>query len=142
MINSQIKAPYNDDFMTYDELSGRYIITEAGLKRKGIFLRARLERYRGIDCTVVINAFCETVANHVYTYMNDHSANPYRLAEVISGRADLRSVIFRAQAVQAKFVYFNGDQTLSIKAEERTNYIAPLAAAALRDAGLLYAGGY
>lgn len=142
MNNSQKNTPYNDDFLIYDELSGRYVITEEGLKRRGIFLRARLERHTSVDPTFVINAFCEAVANHVYTYMNDHTANPYRLAEVIAGNADLRGVIFRAQAEQAKFVYFNGDQTLSVKPEERLNYISPLAAAALRNAGLLYAGGY
>lgn len=142
MVNVPMQAPISDDYMIFDEVSGRYIITERGLESKGIFLRARIERYNANYASVVISSFCEAVANHVYTYMYDHSANPHRLAEVIAGNAGLRRVIFRAELEQAKFVYFNGDQTLSVKAEERVNYISPLAAAALRDAGLLYSGGF
>lgn len=133
--------PYNDDFLIYDELSGMYVITEEGLKRKGIFLRARLERYRGIDCTVVINAFCEAVATLVYTFLDDYAVSPCAVNHYISHSRDIRKVIFNAQAEQAKYVFYNGDLTLSAKEDERRNYMSPLAASILHNAGLTYAGG-
>ena len=142
MNNSQYCEPFNDDFLVFDEVSGRYIITERGLEKKGIFLRSRIERFNVEYASIVINAYCETVANHIYTYISDFAVDPCRLAAVIAHSPALRRVIYNAQAEQAKFVYFNGDQTLSVKPEERTNYIAPLAAAALTNAHLTYAGGY
>lgn len=142
MNNAQYGTPFNDDFLVYDEVSGRYVITEAGLERKGLFLRTRLERYGVEFASVVINAYCETVANHVYTYISNYSVDPCRLSAAIAQNPELRRVIYNAQAEQAKFVYFNGDQTLSIKPEERMNYISPLASSALSNAGLTYAGGY
>lgn len=142
MNNTQTNAPFSDDFLRYDEISGRYVITEKGLIRKGIFLRSRIERFNTEYASIVIDAYCETVANHIYTYISNFAVDPCRLAALIARNAELRRVIFNAQAEQAKFVYFNGDATLSIKPEERSNYIAPLAAAALTNAGLTYAGGY
>lgn len=134
--------PYNDDFLIFDELSGRYVITEEGLKRKGIFLRERLERYPAVDATTVINAFCESVANLVYTFLHTYSVYPCALDEFIAHSTEARRAIFNAEAEQAKYVYFNGDLTLSIKEEERRNYMSPTAAAILQNAGLTYSGGY
>lgn len=134
--------PYNDDFLIFDELSGRYIITEEGLKRKGMLLRTRLERYPGVDPTTVINAFCEAAANLVYTYIHNFAVSPHAIDEFIAHSAEARRAIFNAEAEEAKYVYYNGDLTLSIKEEERRNYMSPTAAAILQNAGLTYAGGW
>jgi hypothetical protein len=142
MNNKHFTEPFNDDFLVYDETSGRYVITERGLEKKGIFLRSRIERFNTEYASIVISAYCETVANHIYTYMSDFAVNPCQLAAMIAHDPNYRRVMYNAQAEQAKFVYFNGDATLSIKPDERTHYIAPLAASALTNAGLTYAGGY
>ncbi len=133
---------YNDDFLVFDEYSGRYIITEEGLKRKGMYLRQRFERHPGVDTTGIINEFCETVANLVYTYIHDFAKFPPALDEYIAHSKEARMAIFNAEAEQAKYVYYNGDLTLSIKEEERRNYMSPTAAAILQNAGLTYAGGW
>lgn len=142
MHNTQYTEPFSDDFLAYDEYSGRYIITERGLERKGIFLRSRVERYNVEYAPLVINAYCETVANHVYTYIASFSVNPSAVEHAIAHNRELRRVIYNAQAEQAKYVYFNGDATLSIKPEERNNYLGKAAADLLMNAGLTYAGGY
>lgn len=139
--NTRIE-PYNDDFLVFDEYSGRYIITEEGLKRKGMFLRPRLERYPAVDANTVITAFCELAAEHIYTYLHTFSVAPHALDEYIAHSKDARMAIFNAEAKQAKFVYYNGDLTLSIKEEERRNYMSPTAAAILQNAGLTYSGGW
>ena len=133
--------PYSDDFMTYNETSGRYVITEDALKSKGIYLRPRLERYRTHDVTGIINAFCDQASLHVYTYIHQFSVD-MRIDRLIAMCSEYRRAVYTAMLEQAKYIYFNGDQTLSVKPEERSQYMAPLAAAVLRDAGLLYAGGY
>ena len=134
--------PYNDDYLIYDELLERYVITEEGLKRKGMFLRARLERYPAVDANTVITAFCEAAANLVYTYLHNFAVSPHTLDEYIAHSKEARMAIFNAEAEQAKYVYYNGDLTLSIKEEERRNYMSPTAAAILQNAGLTYAGGW
>ena len=133
--------PYNDDYLIYDELLERYVITEEGLKRKGMFLRARLERYPAVDANTVITAFCELAAEHIYTYLHAFSVAPHALDEYIAHSKDARMAIFRAEAEQAKYIYKNGDLTMAMKDEERRNYMSPIAAAILQNAGLTYAGG-
>ena len=133
--------PYSDDLMRFNETSGRYVITEEALKSKGIYLRTRLERYRTQDMSAIINAFCDQASLHVYTYIHQYSVD-IRIDRLIAMCSEYRPIVYNAMIEQAKYIYFNGDQTLSAKPEERQQYIAPLAAAVLRDAGLLYAGGY
>lgn len=142
MNNTQYREPFNDDYLTYDDVSGRYIITERGLEKKGIFLRTRIERFNVEYASIVIDAYCETVAAHVYNYISSFAVNPYGLAETIAHDPNLRRVIYNAQAEQAKYVYFNGDATLSNKPEERNNYLGKGAVDILTNAGLTYAGGY
>ena len=142
MDNQYFCEPYSDNNLKYDEESGRYIITEDGLTSKGIYLRSRIDRYGGEYADTIISSFCEVVSTHVYNYIMNFATNPEHLEYAIAHNKKLRRVIYNAQAEQAKYVFFNGDTTLSNKAEERQNYMGKIAADILSNAGLTYSGGF
>lgn len=145
---AQTTFPYSDDYMRFDEPSGRYIITEAALEAEGIFLRARLSRSPMINAVTVINGLCKTATNHVYNYIHKFSNDNYRQDVLITKVPSLRPIIYNALVEQVKYVYFGGDRTLARDREEQALYMAPLAIDALNTAvpelgcSILYTGGY
>lgn len=149
MTDNTIKVfPYSDDYMRFDELSGRYVLTEAALEAGGIFLRARLSRSPMINADAVIGGLCETATNHVYSYVHKFSHDNYRQDVYLAKIPSLRPIIYKALVEQVKYVYFGGDRTLSRDKDEQALYMAPLAIDALNTtapelgASILYTGGY
>lgn len=149
MTENTIKVfPYSDDYMRFDELSGRYILTEAALEAEGIFLRARLSRSPMINADAVIGGLCKTATNHVYNYVHKFSNDNYRQDVYLAKIPSLRPIIYNALVEQVKYIYFGGDRTLSKDKDEQALYMAPLAVDALNTtvpelgASILYTGGY
>ena len=146
--NTKTVFPYSDDYMRFDELSGRYVLTEAALEAEGIFLRARLSRSPMINADAVISGLCKTATNHVYSYVHKFSNDNCRQDVFIAKIPSLRSIIYNALIEQVKYVYFGGDRTLSKDKNEQALYMAPLAVDELNTtvrelgASILYTGGY
>lgn len=62
----KINGPYSDDYMIYDGISGRYVLTEkALLERAGVSLRARISANAYVSPETVINSFNRTVSDMI-----------------------------------------------------------------------------
>lgn len=120
--------PYSDDYMRYDEITGRYILTEkALLERVGINLRARLARGSTVAPETVIENFNITVSDMIYEYIHEFNVDNARQDCLIAHIPTLRKIIFDAMKYQAIYVSAVGNLYLSAKAEERENAIDHIA---------------
>lgn len=132
--------PYSDEYMIYDQMRGRYILTESALESEGIYLRARLSRSPMINVTNVISGFCRTVSTHVYNYVHQFARNVVLQDKYIAEDPCMRIIIYNAMIEQAKHVIANGDLSLSADENRRRAYFSPSAASLIIDSGLAYTG--
>ena len=115
---------YDDDYMRYDKVTRRYILTERAIEEKGgIALRERLTASSTLDPTNTINAFLRRVSDLVYGYINDHCINIEKRTQWIASIKRARDILQQAMIQQATFMCINGDLTLSTKPDDRANAI-------------------
>ena len=147
-MQDNLQYPFSDDLMVFDEVTHRYIITEAALEREGIFLRARLDRSPMINASNVINGFCKTASSHIYNYIHKFSNDNTRQDLFVAKVPSLRNIIYNALVEQVKYIYTGGDRTLSAKKEEQAMFISPMAVDILNTVApeigcnILYSGGF
>ena len=67
--------PYDDDYMVFDPVFGRYVLTENALLHAGINLRARIARDSGVSAEDVIRSVCEGAFDAIYGYIHDFSVD-------------------------------------------------------------------
>ncbi len=139
--------PYSDDYMRYDEASGRYVLTEKALMEKcGINLRARMSETALVSPEVAIENLVTTVSDMIYQFIHAHNQNTPRQDFLIATVPELRTIIQKAMVHQAIHVLTVGNLYLSTKPEERTMAISYLAQGVLGDAvpclgvSILYTG--
>lgn len=112
--------PYSDDYMTYNEITGRYILTEQDLvENLGLDIRARLAADSTVNATVVINTVCKRASDLIYGYIYDHSADNCRQQQIIACVPRVRELIRQALEHQVIYMCNQGDLSLSVKPEER-----------------------
>ena len=111
--------PYSDDNMVYDEITGRYILTEKAFTDFGYDLRSQIMDGGYTSPDNIIKGFFRTVSDMVYAYIHSFSGNTTRQDKLIACVPSLRDIIMRAMLYQAVYVYFNGNLSLSTKPEER-----------------------
>lgn len=123
-----MQYPYSDDFMKFNERTKRYILTEKGLlERAGINLRARITNNTLVSPAVIIENFCRTVSDMIYSYIHKFSGNNARQDCLIANVPELRDIIGRAMEYQAVYVLNVGNLYLSSKKEDRERAIDELA---------------
>ncbi len=110
---------YSDDRMTFNELTGRYTLTEQALEDNGVFLRQRLERNKTINATMVINRVLSRVSDMIYNYIhkfnNDNKQQDLWIANIPS----LREIIYKAMIEQVEYFLMNGDLSRSVEKDKR-----------------------
>lgn len=117
--------PFTDERLTWDDFENRYYLTEKSLQKIGINLRGRLAYNKVSTPDEIIFGFIDDVTDLIYNYIHKHSVNNKLQDDVIAHFEEARKIIFRALVAQAKYVYMNGNLTLSIREEERKNAISP-----------------
>lgn len=133
--------PYSDDFMTFDELTGHYVLTEKAIaERCAIDIRARLSDNKTINPEIVINKVCRTVSDQIYTFIHSFSIHEKRQDCMIATVPQFRSVIQRAMEYQAEFLLANGDLYMSIDNSEIGKEIHRMSQQILIDSGICYSG--
>ena len=111
--------PYSDDNMVYDDITGRYILTEKAFTDFGYDLRSQIMDGGYTSPDNIIKGFFRTVSDMVYAYIHSFSGNTPRQDKLIACVPSLRGIIMRAMLYQAAYYYFNGNGWLSTKPEER-----------------------
>lgn len=113
--------PYTDDLMRWDEATGRYYLTETALIRQGVDLRARLGRSPSPE--YVVNGLLNRATALVYGYIHAHNMNTLEQDRLIAETPSMRDIIYNALLAQALYIIYNGDLSISVKPEERENYM-------------------
>lgn len=118
----QYIEPYNDDYMIYNKLTGRYILTEKAFTDFGYNLRAQIVRSGTANPENIISGFFRTVSDMVYGYIHRFGDNVQK-DRLIAGLQSLRDIILQAMLYQAAYVYLNGNLLLSTDDNERKKAI-------------------
>ena len=133
--------PYSDDYMTFDEMTGHYVLTEKAIaERCAIDIRARLSDNKTINPEIVINKICRTVSDQIYNFIHGYSIYDKRQDCMIAGNPYLRSAIQRAMEYQAEFLLGDGDLYLSIDNNDIGKEIHRMSQRILIDSGICYSG--
>ena len=113
--------PYTDEYMKWDELEGRYYITEKALLSKGINVR---ERVSGVSADSVINGIVTMSGDMVYNFIHQHNGDNETQDRLIATVPSLRRVMYRALLRQAVYYMANGDLSLSLEDEKRSKALS------------------
>ena len=111
--------PYNDDYMIFNKVTGRYVLTEQAFIDFGYDIRSQIISGGMTSPEQIIKGFFRTVSDIVYGYVHKFSADNMRQDRFIATLPSLRPIIMQAMLYQAAFVYLNGNLLLSTKPEER-----------------------
>lgn len=122
-----MKYPYSDDYMLFDELTNRYVLTEKALLSRGINIRAETAETDTVTPEAVIENLVRLASDMIYAFIHQHSANNMLQDCLIAQVPSLRPIIYRVMLYQAVYVYQNGNLYLSTGENERKKAIDPLA---------------
>lgn len=115
--------PYNDDYMVFDELSNRYVLTpKFVLERFGVDLVGEVNTNDGANAEIKANLFLRTVSNSVYNYLHQFSLDTQRQDCFIAKIPSLRGIMLRALEAQCLYCKHNG--TLSYTAVKEAQELA------------------
>ena len=113
--------PYSDDYMTYDEQSGRYVLTEkAILDEYGIDVAAEaIDSHNLTAVKAMLKRVSKVVYNFIHSYSNQNDVQDRMIAYSEAGREMIKSALLE------QFIYMrvNGDLSLSANPSERLNAV-------------------
>lgn len=140
--------PHSDDLMTFDEITGHYVLTEQALLENGTDIRKRLEQNRTVNATAVINRTLRRVSDMIYNYVHKFNHDNKQQDLWIATIPSLREIIYRAMLEQTEYFLMNGDLSRSVEREKREFAIDYSAQETLNTAvpelgvPITYQGGY
>lgn len=105
--------------MKYDEMSGRYVLTEHALQSNGTNLRARLTYNKTVDASTVINRLLRRVSEMIYNYIHSFNHDNKTQDRLIACIPSLRNIIYNAMLNQAEYFIMKGDLSRAASKEER-----------------------
>lgn len=112
-------TPYSDEYMQFNEATGRYVLTEYCLEANGTYLRKRLEKNKFINATAVINRFLTRVSDIIYNYIHTFNIDNTQQDIWIATIESLRLIIKKAMIEQAEYFLLNGDLSRSVEKDKR-----------------------
>ena len=138
--------PYTDEYMRFDELSKRYVLTERALVSIGIDVRAIVQSQGGGAPTTIINRACTRTSEMIYGYIHSFSCNNERQDVIVATVAPFRPIIYRALIQQAEYYFLVGDLSRSPDVAQRALAIDESAKETLATfvqgyGSIIYAGG-
>lgn len=133
--------PYNDDYMTFDELTGQYVLTEKAIVEKcAIDLRSRFAGNQTINADIVINKLCRTASDQIYAFVHQFSIYNKKQDCLITTVPKLRAAIERAMEYQVEYILGNGDIYMSLDGADQGKEIHRLSKEILLNSGICYSG--
>lgn len=111
--------PYSDDYMTFDELRGRYVLTEKALVDNDTDMRKRLTRNRATNAAAIIDRVLRRASDMIYNYIHQFNHDNKRQDMLISTLPPLRIIIQQAMLEQVEYLLMVGDLSRSPDAAKR-----------------------
>lgn len=109
-----MKFPYNDNYMTFDKISHRYVLTE-----KDAFDNLAINLSERIPNENVRKRVLRNISIEIYNFIHSHNINnewqDYMIAKTESGRNIIK------EAMEEQLIYFLtvGDPSRSLEVEQR-----------------------
>lgn len=139
--NCEYIEPYSDDYMTYDEVTGHYVLTSKfALDTYGLDLLEGINDRNAANAQIAVSAFLRRVSNLIYNFIHDYSIYNQRQDFLIAHNANLRAVIQQAMGEQLIYMHINGDLSRSTDKEKRSLAIDDNAKQILINSGICYSG--
>lgn len=143
-----ISYPYSDEYMVFDDYSGRYVLTTKFVYDKiGVDMEGALKEREAINAQVLANRFLVEVSDDIYNYIHRYNVNNPRQDYFIATVPSLRKIIQKAMEQQFVYSRLNGLLGYSADKDVKTQAICPKAAETLAQTvpelgiSILYTGG-
>lgn len=121
---TEITYPYNDEYMIFDEITRRYVLTEKCITDSlGIDIVGRINGRNAINQQVMIKRLLKLVSNHIYNFIHTYNVNTAKQDYYIATVPSLRKIIQTAMEEQFLFVSQVGDLSRSSDPQKRLQYI-------------------
>lgn len=148
MKNNPINYPYSDEYMVFDDYSGRYVLTTKFVYDKiGVDMEGALKEREAINPQVLANRFLVEVSDDIYNYIHKYNANNPRQDYFIANIPSLRKIIQKAMEQQFVYSRLNGLLGYSADKDVKEQSICPKADETLAQTvpelgiSILYTGG-
>lgn len=119
-----MQYPYSDHYMTFDETSNRYILTEQyALEQLGINLAERVNERNSNNQQIAVKRILRTVSNQIYNYIHLHCVNDALRDVVIAKVPSARAIVQEAMGEQLVYMALKGDMSRSTEKDKRELFI-------------------
>lgn len=133
--------PYDDDYMTYDELTGHYVLTPRfALERYGLELQEDVNERNSVNQQIAVQAILRQVSNIIYNFIHGFSVHNKRQDYIIATNPHMRHVIMQAMGEQLLYMSQVGDLSRSTDPEKRKLAVDENAQNILINSGICYCG--
>lgn len=133
--------PYSNEYMTFDNLTHRYVLTEKDvLVNLGIDLQSRVKNSNAIQNIL------RTASWHVYSFIHSHNINNDFQDYIIAFTESGREIIKQAMERQLTYILVVGDLSMSVDTDKRAKWFDKIAEEILSTpikelgASILYTG--
>ena len=141
MNQNNFTQPYSDDYMTFDEATGRYVLTEKYmLDRYGLDLYNRANERNSTNQQLAVQAILKQCSNVIYNFIHGYSIHNRRQDHIIATVPAMRNVIMDALGEQLIYMSQVGDLSRSTDPEKRKLAIDENAKNILINSGICYCG--
>lgn len=114
------KYPLSDEYMVFDMLKYRYVLTaKCLLDKTGINLTARLTTKGTANPQAAIGGWLDRISVLTYRFIDAHAIDPELRNHIIANAPSARPLMQEAMLAQGLYVLTNGDLSLSPELEKR-----------------------
>ncbi len=133
--------PYDDDYMTFDKLTGHYVLTEKyALDQYGLDLYTDANDRNSTNVQIAVKAILKRVSTLIYNFIHEFSIYNQRQDCIIATNPQMRKVIMEAMGNQLLYMSQVGDLSRSTDENKRKIAIDENAKSILINSGICYCG--
>lgn len=116
-----ITYPYSDEYMTFDNVTNHYILTEKYVTEiLAIDLDERINERTTINPQAMKNRLLRMASTHVYNFIHEHNINTIKQDYWIAVVPSLRLIIQQAMGEHLTYIIQDGDWTRSADLSKRS----------------------
>lgn len=128
MEKANINYPYSDEFMTFDEETQRYVLTnEYVMQRLGVDLAGTANERGLVNPQIAVKHLLEEVSDDIYNFIHLHNLNTAKQDMLIARIPSLRLIIQKAMGQQLLYSRMNGFMAYSADKDKQFMAICPKA---------------
>lgn len=133
--------PYDDDFMTFDSETRRYVLTEKyAFEKLGLDLYEDVNDRNSINAQIAVSRILKQCSNMIYNFVYDFSIYNNRQDYLIATVPKMRKIIMEAMGEQLLYMAQVGDLSRSTDPAKRKLAIDENAKTILINSGICYCG--